>query len=74
MITMRKGQSKLCGYVTIAMLIFILSFIAIALPLAQAAVPRYINYQGKLTDAEDNPVTGDVSITIRIYDAATGGT
>ena len=56
------------------MLLLILGFIAIVPPLAQAAVPRYINYQGKLTDADDNPVTGDVSITIRIYDAATGGT
>ncbi len=58
----------------ILMLIFMLSFIAIAPPGAQAEIPRYINYQGKLTDANDNPVTGDVSITVRIYNAVTGGT
>ena len=58
----------------VMILIFILGFIAAAPPWAQADIPRYINYQGKLTDAEDNPVTGDVSVTIRIYDAESGGT
>ena len=57
----------------ILLLIFMLSFIAVAPPWAQAEIPRYINYQGKLTDANDDPVTGDVSITIRIYDAESGG-
>src|SRR3989338_8833687 len=59
---------------TSAILVFMLAFIAVAPPGAQAAIPRYINYQGKLTDADDAPVTGDVSITVRIYDAETGGT
>ncbi|MFC1667253.1 hypothetical protein ACFL0P_05270, partial [Candidatus Omnitrophota bacterium] len=54
-------------------LIFILGFFIIAPPWTHAQVPRYINYQGKLLDAEDNPVTADVSVTIRIYDAETGG-
>ncbi|MDO8602370.1 MAG: hypothetical protein Q7O04_00775, partial [Candidatus Omnitrophota bacterium] len=58
----------------ILMLIFMLSFIAVAPPLAEAQIPRYINYQGKLTDANDDPVTGDVNVTIRIYDAESGGT
>ncbi|MFA5389192.1 MAG: DUF2793 domain-containing protein [Candidatus Omnitrophota bacterium] len=58
----------------IVMLIFLLAFIGAAPPLAEAEIPRFINYQGKLTDANDDPVTGDVSITVRIYDVETGGT
>ena len=58
----------------IVMLVFMLLFIAVAPPMAQAQIPRYINYQGKLTDAKDDPVTGDVSVTVRIYDAESGGT
>ena len=75
MITMRTNRAangiKVWHIVT---LIFMLSFTAVAPPLTQAEIPRYINYQGKLTDSNDDPVTGDVSITIRIYNAATGGT
>ena len=62
------------GFVHMMVLVFILGYLATAPPWAHADIPRYINYQGKLTDAEDNPVTGDVSVTLRIYDAATGGT
>ena len=36
-------------------------------------VPRTMNYQGYLTDASENPLSGTYSITFRIYDAATGG-
>jgi len=71
--TMKKALSGMKVW-RIVMLIFMLSFIAVAPPLAQAAIPRYINYQGKLTDADDNPVTGSVNLTVRIYDAVTGGT
>ena len=52
----------------IVLLIFMLAFIAVAPPGAQAQIQRYINYQGKLTDANDDPLTGDVNITLRIYD------
>ena len=40
------------------------------------AVPPYINYQGQLTDsATGDPITDPgLSMTFRIYDAATGGT
>lgn len=44
---------------------------------AQAAVSKYITYQGKLTDAEGNPLTrtaGTIGITVKIYDSATGET
>ena len=43
-----------------------------ALPLA-AQVPSLINYQGRLTDAQGQPVTGNRTMTVRIYDAASGG-
>lgn len=36
-------------------------------------VPHLINYQGKLTDAQDNPVTGSPPIVFSIYPTATGG-
>ena len=37
------------------------------------AVPSEINYQGRLTDSNGNAVTGDVSMSLKMYDAATGG-
>ena len=43
-----------------------------ALPLT-AQVPSLINYQGRLTDAQGQPVTGNRTMTVRIYDAASGG-
>ena len=44
----------------------------ISLPLS-AQVPSLINYQGRLTDAQGQPVTGNRTMTVRIYDAASGG-
>ena len=40
---------------------------------AFAQVPSLINYQGRLTDANGDPVTGSKNFSISIYDAATGG-
>ena len=37
-------------------------------------VPHKINYQGYLTDADGNPITGDPKMTFKIYDSPTGGT
>lgn len=34
-----------------------------------AAIPRVINYQGRLTDKDDNPLTGNFLVTFRFYDA-----
>jgi len=48
--------------------------ISLMLPVAAAAVPEVINYQGYLTDAEGNPLNGSVAMTFRIYNAPTGGT
>ena len=41
---------------------------------AFAQVPSLINYQGRLTDANGDPVTGSKNFAISIYDAATSGT
>jgi len=43
-----------------------------ALPLA-AQVPSLINYQGRLTDGAGNAITGNRTMAVRIYDAASGG-
>jgi hypothetical protein len=40
---------------------------------ASAQVPSLINYQGRLTDSNGAPVTGNKNFAISIYDAATGG-
>ena len=37
------------------------------------AVPSDINYQGRLSDTNGNPVTGDVTMGVKLYDAQTGG-
>jgi hypothetical protein len=50
-------------------------FALLALCAAPAmAVPSGINYQGALTDDQGNPVTGTRAMSIKLYDAATGGT
>ncbi|MEK7275563.1 MAG: hypothetical protein AAB110_09935, partial [Candidatus Desantisbacteria bacterium] len=42
---------------------------------AQAAVPKLINYQGKLTDTVGRPVSdGNYNITFKLYTQPTGGT
>jgi hypothetical protein len=42
--------------------------------IATAEVPSLINYQGRLTNANGDPVTGSKNFAISIYDAATNGT
>jgi hypothetical protein len=37
-------------------------------------IPRMINYQGKLTDASGNPITGTKSMTFKLWDVLSGGT
>ncbi|MBU3911664.1 MAG: hypothetical protein KKD90_03670 [Candidatus Omnitrophica bacterium] len=41
--------------------------------LTYAAIPRVINYQGKFTDKDDNPLSGNYLVTFRFYDTATEG-
>jgi hypothetical protein len=38
-----------------------------------ASVPQTINYQGYLTNSGGTPVTGNTSMTFRLYNAASGG-
>jgi len=40
---------------------------------ATAEVPRKIHYQGRLTDPAGQPLSGAHTVTLRIYEAATGG-
>lgn len=48
-----------------------------ALPLRaewdQHQIPNLINYQGRLTDVQGKPVNGIVEMSVRVYDAPTGG-
>lgn len=39
-----------------------------------ADVPHLVRFQGKVTNKAGAPLTGDYRITVRIYDAETGGT
>jgi hypothetical protein len=39
-----------------------------------ATVTQSINYQGKLTDAAGNPLTGDYSVTFKLYNVSSVGT
>jgi len=43
-----------------------------ALALA-AQVPSLINYQGRLTDGSGSPLSGDRTMAVSVYDAASGG-
>lgn len=46
--------------------------LALSAPL-EAAAPQRINFQGRLTDAGGNPVTGSKSVTFSIWNAASAG-
>jgi hypothetical protein len=41
--------------------------------MTQGAVPEQINYQGRLTDSGGNATTGNFTMSVRLYDAPTGG-
>ena len=54
--------------------VFLLFFMFFAFSsFVDAAIPRLINYQGKLTDTSGVPLTGSYAITFRIYDALSAG-
>jgi len=53
--------------------LFIIIGILCLTALTYAAVPRVINYQGRLTDKNDNPLTGNFLVTFRFYDTETLG-
>ena len=39
-----------------------------------AATPTFVNYQGYLTNSGGTAQTGTAPVTVRIYDASSGGT
>ena len=51
----------------------ILALVCAMLPQVMAEVPQMINYQGRLSDDQGEPLTGTYDVTFTIYDAATGG-
>lgn len=55
------------------LLVVVIFFLTVSIA-AYAATPQTINYQGYLTDSGGNPVNGMVSMTLRIYNVASGGT
>jgi len=62
------AMKKISVFLTLAVV-----FTMCYLPVANAAIPHLISYQGRLTDAQGTPITGSRAITFRIYDAAAGG-
>jgi sugar lactone lactonase YvrE len=56
----------------IHLLLVIAAFIVLV-KITQGAVPDQINYQGRLTDAGGNATTGNFTMSVRLYDAPTGG-
>jgi len=59
---------------SILKLIFISLILFSLLSTSYAQIPHLINYQGKLTDKDGDPVAdGNYSVTFRIYDAESGG-
>jgi hypothetical protein len=59
---------------TTAMVLTVLLALAAGTAEAQSASPRLINFQGKLLDSSQQPVTSAVTVTIRIYDDPSAGT
>ena len=51
----------------------LLPVLFLAASVSYAGVPSEINYQGRLTDANGDAVTGDVSMSLKIFDAADDG-
>jgi len=50
-----------------------LVLLVLMLPTLAQAVPNVMSYQGKLNDKNGVPVSGSVTMTFTIYDAATNG-
>ncbi len=57
----------------LALILFIVIGIACFFGLAYADVPQVINYQGRFTDKDDNPLAGNFLVTFRFYDVDNGG-
>ena len=55
------------------MKLHILTSLLLATTTLSWAVPSKINYQGRLSDTFGEPITGDVSITLKMFDASVAG-
>jgi hypothetical protein len=66
---MHKTMSVLSRVIAASIVLVLTAGIASA-----AMVTQSISYQGKLTDAAGNPLTGSYSVTFKLYDVASGGT
>ena len=70
-----NGSSKLKRAAILFILPLLLLFLsATRLSFAQTSVPTIISHQGRLLNASSQPVTTNVSVEFKIYDALTGGT
>ncbi len=68
---MRERRPRLCAAWHVGLLVSCLLSLVCAL---DAAVPRTIQYQGKLTEPDGTLLVGEHTVTFRLYDAATDGT
>jgi len=59
---------------TLTKLTLILIFLVAFNVSSFAEIPHLINYQGKLVDSDDTPITGTKNITFKIYNVSSGGT
>ncbi|MBN1794210.1 MAG: hypothetical protein JW844_04520, partial [Candidatus Omnitrophica bacterium] len=69
---MNRAGLRQLGVIT-ALLLFAALLAAGTAHEVSAQIPKYISFQGRLTDADDNPLSGDYQVTFRLYDAATSG-
>ena len=70
------GRQMVPNIGTLLMVVVLLLTIpSLAAPLIAPSAPSacLISYQGRLADAEGNPITGKVNIEFRLYDVPTGG-
>ena len=59
---------------TLKVLVLEIFSVLLLLPMLVGAAPALLNYQGRLVDANGNPLSGTYSLTFRIYDTASAGT
>ena len=49
-------------------------FLLFLVNISFAQIPKKLNYQGILTDDSGNPLSGSQSLTLKLYNVASGGT
>ncbi|MDP2867124.1 MAG: hypothetical protein Q8O90_12865, partial [Elusimicrobiota bacterium] len=58
---------------TLKALVLEIFSVLLLMPALAGAAPALINYQGRLVDANGNPLSGTYSLTFKIYSVASGG-